>query len=220
MKNSKALSAGVILAVVIGGGVWAVVLRNKNGSNTNQTASTNFQQQSSVETAKTATEKDFEKYVGEDYDRMFLSNMIEHHQGAIDMANLALSNAKHQELKNLAQNIVKTQSKESKDMKAWQKTWGYPTNSGEEMMNHSSMSMATSMDLMTESLRGKTGDEFDKAFLGAMIEHHESAVAMSRPGVNNAAHQEIKELTKAIIEAQNAEIAQMRDWLGDWGYEG
>jgi len=51
--------------------------------------------------------------------------MIEHHQGAIDMANLAGQNAKHQEIKDLADDITSTQLSEIQMMRKWQKTWGY-----------------------------------------------------------------------------------------------
>ncbi|MBY0328586.1 DUF305 domain-containing protein [Patescibacteria group bacterium] len=60
---------------------------------------------------------------GDAFDQVFLSEMIVHHQGAIDMAELALTDAKHQEIKDLAKAIVSAQTKEISEMKAWQKSW-------------------------------------------------------------------------------------------------
>lgn len=60
---------------------------------------------------------------GDTFDQEFLAEMIVHHQGAIDMAKLALTNAKHQEIKDLAQAIISAQTKEIGEMKAWQKAW-------------------------------------------------------------------------------------------------
>jgi uncharacterized protein (DUF305 family) len=60
---------------------------------------------------------------GDAFDQAFLSEMIVHHQGAIDMAKLAQTNAKHQEIKDLAGNIITAQTKEIAEMKAWQKSW-------------------------------------------------------------------------------------------------
>lgn len=60
---------------------------------------------------------------GDAFDQEFLSEMIVHHQGAIDMAKLALTNAKHQELKTLADEIIKAQTTEIEQMKLWQKSW-------------------------------------------------------------------------------------------------
>jgi uncharacterized protein (DUF305 family) len=60
---------------------------------------------------------------GDAFDQAFLSEMIVHHQGAVEMAQLALTNAKHQEIKDLASAIITAQNKEIAEMKAWQKSW-------------------------------------------------------------------------------------------------
>lgn len=60
---------------------------------------------------------------GDSFDQAFLSEMIVHHQGAVEMAELALANAKHQEIKDLAGGIISAQNKEIAEMKAWQKSW-------------------------------------------------------------------------------------------------
>jgi uncharacterized protein (DUF305 family) len=60
---------------------------------------------------------------GNEFDQAFISEMIVHHQGAIDMANLALVNAEHQEIKDLAKNIISAQTTEIEQMKQWQLDW-------------------------------------------------------------------------------------------------
>src|SRR3989344_2592080 len=65
----------------------------------------------------------------DDFDKIFISQMIDHHQGAIDMANLAKQNAKHDEIKKLADDIVIAQTKEINQMKTWQQLWGYSSSS-------------------------------------------------------------------------------------------
>ena len=62
---------------------------------------------------------------GNSFDKAFLAEMIDHHQGAIDMANAAKKNAKHDEIKQMADDIITAQSKEIKQMRAWQSAWGY-----------------------------------------------------------------------------------------------
>lgn len=49
----------------------------------------------------------------------FRTHMIPHHQGAIDMAKVALKHAKDPETKAMAQKIIDDQEKEIADMKAW-----------------------------------------------------------------------------------------------------
>ena len=62
---------------------------------------------------------------GDSFDRAFLSEMMAHHRGAISMAKLALTHAKHQQVKDLAKNIISSQMKEVAEMQKWQKEWGY-----------------------------------------------------------------------------------------------
>ena len=87
------------------------------------------------------------------------------------------------------------------------------------MMNNAgnnSNSMSGMMMDMNAALRGKTGDAFDQAFLAEMIVHHQGAVDMAQLALTNAKHQEIKDLAKAIIAAQNKEIADMKAWQKNW----
>ena len=45
------------------------------------------------------------------FEKLFLSGMIEHHQGAIQMVNM-ISNSANSEIKKFGESIVKTQSAE------------------------------------------------------------------------------------------------------------
>lgn len=60
---------------------------------------------------------------GDAFDKAFLSEMIMHHEGAVVMAQAALKNAMHQEIKDLAQAIISAQEGEITQMKNWQKSW-------------------------------------------------------------------------------------------------
>jgi len=60
---------------------------------------------------------------GDAFDKAFLSKMIVHHEGAVAMAEAALKDARHSELKSMANEIISAQTREIEQMKAWQKTW-------------------------------------------------------------------------------------------------
>jgi uncharacterized protein (DUF305 family) len=95
-----------------------------------------------------------------------------------------------------------------------------PTDSG-TAMNHSNGSTdhaSMSMDDMMTELEGKTGDDFDKAFIEMMIPHHEGAIDMARAAQQSAKHQEIKDMAEDIISAQQSEIDMMKGWQRAWGY--
>ena len=68
---------------------------------------------------------------GDTYDEAFIASMIDHHQAAVDMAKLSGKQAKHSEIKQLSEDIIKAQEKEIAQMKQWQMSWGYVQSSPE-----------------------------------------------------------------------------------------
>lgn len=56
----------------------------------------------------------------------------------------------------------------------------------------------------------------DLAFIDGMIPHHEGAVVMAEMALERAEHQELKDLSQEIIDAQESEIAQMQEWRSEW----
>ena len=81
--------------------------------------------------------------------------------------------------------------------------------------DHSTMSMAD----MNQELEGLSGDSYDKAFIEMMIVHHQGAIDMAELSATRARHDEVKQLSQAIILAQEEEIAQMKRWQIDWAYD-
>lgn len=66
-----------------------------------------------------------EQKVGDDFDSAYLRDMIAHHEGALEMSKLAETNAKHEELKKVARNIIRAQQSEINQFKEWQSSWNY-----------------------------------------------------------------------------------------------
>ena len=89
------------------------------------------------------------------------------------------------------------------------------------MMKHSMSGddgMEMSMMEMSEMLDGKTGDDFDAAFIAGMIPHHQGAIDMANAALKDAKHEEIRQVAGEIISAQRTEIEQMKKWQSAWGY--
>lgn len=57
------------------------------------------------------------------FDQRFITAMISHHEGAIEMAKEAQTKAEHGEIKQLAQNIITAQEAEVKQLQDWQSAW-------------------------------------------------------------------------------------------------
>lgn len=60
---------------------------------------------------------------GEEFDKEFLVRMTDHHQGAIDMAELVLQKSDRPEFKSLAEDIITAQTKEIEMMGEWMENW-------------------------------------------------------------------------------------------------
>lgn len=78
--------------------------------------------------------EDLKSKSGDTYDAAFISSMIAHHDGAIEMAKLSDSRAKHDEIKQLSQDIIRAQETEITQMKRWQADWDY-TGTSDYMMH-------------------------------------------------------------------------------------
>lgn len=212
-----------ILAVIVIGLTIASIIAVYFMSRANAPANDNTAGMDQGKTSTTTKESEiYKKYAGlkgEAYDKEFVANMIVHHENAMNMAELALAAAQHQEIKDLASNINASQGKEVADMRNWQIKWGYPPTSGHSMtgMEEAGHSMEGMGD-MNEALIGLEGTAFDKKFLELMIEHHQGAIDMAKPAATNALHQEVKDLAQVIIDAQTKEINQMKQWQKEWGF--
>jgi uncharacterized protein (DUF305 family) len=156
-----------------------------------------------------------------DYDLRFIDGMAVHHQGAVVMAEEALTKAQHPELKKLAQDIIAAQNSEISQMKEWRTAW-YPQADSTPMAYHAQMGHMMPMSdeqkqgmMMNQDL-GSADAEFDLRFINAMLPHHEGALMMAQDALSKSQRPEIKKLAQAILTSQQQEIAQMKQWKKDW----
>ncbi len=157
--------------------------------------------------------------VANNIDRHFIEQMIPHHEGAIAMAKLALERSKRTEIKTLATAIIEGQTKEIQDMTGWYKEWfgkDVPKVGtgimGGGMMFSSGMHMGGQEDMAT--LENAT--DFDKAFLEAMIPHHQLALMMVQMLESGTNQPKMLQLAKNITTSQSKEIQQMQGWYTQW----
>ena len=136
--KSKSIMTIVVIALIVAAGFGGYALGNQNDTKKTDTSVTTEQQSTATDHNSMSMmdmNKQLEGLSGDDYDKAFIEMMITHHEGAVDMAELSASRAKHDEIKRLSQAIITAQDKEIADMKQWQRDWGYSTGEMNDMMH-------------------------------------------------------------------------------------
>lgn len=152
---------------------------------------------------------------GEYSDRAFIDSMVPHHQGAVDMAEVALENAEHGKIENLAEDIVGAQEAEIEDLRDIKRE-EFGTSEIPSGMSQGEMDAMGMSD--PEELASKR--PFDRAFIDAMLPHHRSAIAMAKVALKESDNPQIKGIARDIVDAQRREMAQMEQWRGQWYPQG
>ncbi len=153
------------------------------------------EQASTSQGAGTSTATTSERSAPNAADVTFARNMVPHHRQALEMAKLA--------------------STEIQQMNGWLARWGaMSTSSMPSMTGMDQGSMPGEMtDAELRQLEQANGAEFDRMFLEMMIRHHQGAVEMAKTELNGGRSTDAKALAQRIIDAQQAEITQMRGLL-------
>jgi uncharacterized protein (DUF305 family) len=145
-------------------------------------------------------------------DAAFITDMTAHHQGAIEMAEVAQKRGEHPEVRQLADNIISAQKGEmsvmdtiGRDMHAMGMHEG-----GHMGMSQSQMGMEMDMPMLQRA------KPFDRAFIDMMVPHHQGAIAMAKQLLEKGEQPALRKMANDIISAQTDEIAQMRKWRKAW----
>lgn len=143
----------------------------------------------------------------QDYsDSAFLSGMLAHHEGAVQMADQLLKsprNAVNPQVARWAQEIRDAQTEEIMDMQAMLRAVGGLDQAAYQDMKQQMEDMMNQGQGMDPNVR----------FVALMIPHHASAVEMALPALVYSDSRRIASLAQDIIEDQTEEIMDMRDWL-------
>jgi uncharacterized protein (DUF305 family) len=143
-------------------------------------------------------------------DAMFLAMMIPHHEQAVEMSMLAATNGASPEVQKLAATIAAAQAPEITEMQSLLEAGGALSELGKHTGH---MDGLLSEEQMNE-LRNARGAEFDRLYLEGMIAHHEGAITMAQNVIDSGGNAAVLTLAQTIIDAQTAEIAQMKQMLG------
>ncbi|QIN84486.1 heavy metal translocating P-type ATPase [Rubrobacter tropicus] len=142
-------------------------------------------------------------------DERFIDAMVPHHEGAIDMAEVALDESQRPEILDLSRGIVSSQRPEIEDLKDIRER---------EFGSSAIPSNAGGMGAMGMTDPGQLAGQrpFDRAFIDAMIPHHRSAIDMANVVLDESENPEIRKLARGIVEEQEREIRQLEQWRTEW----
>ena len=154
------------------------------------------------------------KLNGRAYDTAWLSQMIEHHGGAVEMSQMCVKTCTDKDVKAAAQKIINAQDKEIKQMTTWLKSW-YNTKADPKQMAFIKADMKPMMDSSMAGMKPMEGmaHSADRSFLEGMIPHHKHAVAMGKDAAKRAKRPELRKFGQNVVNDQGTEIKQFQGWL-------
>ncbi len=148
-------------------------------------------------------------------DVAFATNMIPHHEQAVELSALVPDRSTNPELKTLAEQISSAQEPEIRTMKVLLVQWNENPDASTGQQGHDGHGAMQGMvdDATMAKLKTLSGPEFDTLWLQSMIGHHQGAIEMARAELANGENVDAKRLAQSIVDTQQAEIDQMNQML-------
>ena len=147
-------------------------------------------------------------------DVAFATNMIPHHQQAVDLSALVPDRTTNAELLAMATQISAAQQPEISVMKVFLVQWNESPDTNSGHTGHGATMQGMVDEVTMTKLKSLNGAEFDKLWLESMISHHQGAIEMAKAEITNGDNVDAKALAKNIVTTQEAEIGQMKQMLG------
>ncbi len=152
-------------------------------------------------------------------DVSFATDMIPHHQQALEMVDLTEERPLDAEVSALAAGIAAAQAPEIEEMSGWLSDWDepVPSASASDGMDEMDMSGEAMPGMMSSedmaALGAASDDQFQRMWLTMMIDHHQGAIDMAKTEQADGSSAPAIALAKAIQDTQEGEIATMRQLL-------
>ncbi|MBJ6111326.1 DUF305 domain-containing protein [Hymenobacter sp. BT523] len=146
-------------------------------------------------------------------DHDFTHMMLEHHKGAVAMADIELRDGKDATMKQMAEKIKADQQKEIGEMEPIAERLDSAPNNYKPMdpADPFTSQMKASMDGMMQNMPKMVADP-DMNFNMMMTVHHQSAVDMAKAELAHGKDTKLKEMAQKMIDAQQKEIAEFKAW--------
>lgn len=147
-----------------------------------------------------------------DPQQAFLRGMVPHHRSAVEMAEVAETEAQTKFVKDLASDITRTQTEEITHMaQIHQRLFNAPLKP--DRGAHAGLGLSVQEAGMNHMegasmIRGKK--PFDRAFVDEMVPHHGGAIRMAEVVLDRTDDPQLRSLARGIAAAQRREIEAMQ----------
>ncbi len=140
-------------------------------------------------------------------EKTFVAQMIPHHELGMRLMDIAATRADDVRLRRLVFEMGGYHHSDMASLSKWSFEWG---------VKPSGDFPGDLPDTTLDRLATFTGAEFDEAWLDAMIDHHEGALAISRGALADDVRAEIREMARTTLEVQSREIDEMSQLIREF----
>jgi uncharacterized protein (DUF305 family) len=138
------------------------------------------------------------------FDQQFIDAMVPHHQLEVELARIAVARAQHEELRQLAQEMIDTETQEINDMQAWREEW---------FGSRATPPMGGAAEIAALQA---APDPIDGAFIDAIVPLHQQAMELANRALLEAGQQDILDLAGAMLADQSRQNILMQGWRSAW----
>jgi uncharacterized protein (DUF305 family) len=139
-------------------------------------------------------------------DREFIHFFIEHHEMAVEMAEVVVDKGSRADVRQLAEEIIAAQTREIEVLR----------DADEELQNQPEppeMPADPHQDADMEHMMTMTGTTLDRMFLLDMIPHHAAALPVAHRARPHLTRDDLRTMAEEIVHQQAVEIGQIKEIL-------
>lgn len=143
------------------------------------------------------------------FERGYLQMIVQAHAAGISWSQLATTKAVHADLRRFAQRMADHESSTNMTFINWLQKW-YSTTP-QQFLSPSQTDSA-----VTNNLQNLSGQEFEVAYIQAMVNHLSEAIALSQMAQTMATHPEAKKAAMTMANGHTTDLQQIRKMASGW----
>jgi len=140
-------------------------------------------------------------------EQTYIQAIVQSHDAAIAWSRLAETKANRPRLQQFAQKVISDESRINRRFISWDKSWFKVTPT--------TAILPDDRNELTR-LQSLSGQDFDIAYMRAMITHFSEAIDLSNLVATKATHPQLKAAAASMAKEHERQRQQLRTWLQQW----